>query len=115
MSTCKGAATMNLFDFSIFLVHFWLPWGPCNALGDFWGHLCAVASEKVALESFWGPFWSPFGDLVGILFLLWAPLGPLLRGFGGNVLAVLVAPGFGLVLRHQIYMKFVDFWVGNCG
>ena len=84
-------------------------------LGTFGGHLCAVASEKVDLESFWGSFWSPFWDLVGILFLLWAPLGPLLRGFGSNVLAVLVAPGVGLVLIHPIYTKIVDFWVGKCG
>ena len=84
-------------------------------LGTFGGHLCAVASEKVDLESFWVPFWSPSGDLVGILFLLWAPLGPLLRGFGSNVLAVLVAPGVGLGLIHPIYTKIVDFWVGKCG
>ena len=84
-------------------------------LGTFGGHLCAVASEKVDLESFWEPFWSPFWDLVGILFLLWAPLGPLWRGFVGNVLAVLVARGCGLVLRHQIYTELVDFWVGRCG
>ena len=88
---------------------------PAMPLGTFGGHLCAVASEKVDLESFWGPFCSPFWDLVGTLFLLWASLGPLLRGFGSNVLAVLVAPGFGIVLRHQIYTKFVDFWVGKCG
>ena len=84
-------------------------------LGTFGGHLCAVASEKVDLESFWGPFRSPFGHLVGILFMLWPPLGPLLRGFGSNVLAVLVAPGLGLVCRHQIYTNFVDFWVDKCG
>ena len=45
-------------------------------LGTFGGHLCAVASEKIDLERFWGPFWSPFGDLIGILFLLWAPRDP---------------------------------------
>ena len=106
---------MNFFDFGIFLIQFLLPGGPCNALGDLGGHLCAVASEKVDLESFWGSFWSPFGDLVGILFLLWAPLGPLLRGFGSNVLAVLVAPGVGLVLIHPSYTTFIDFWVGKCG
>ena len=83
-------------------------------LGIFGGHLCAVASEKVDLESFWGPFWSPFGDLVGILFLLWARLGSLLRGFGSNVSAVLVAPGVGLVLIHPVYMKIIDVWVGKC-
>ena len=115
MSTCKGATTMNFIDFGIFLVNFWLPGGPCNALRDCWGSPVRRASEKVDLESFWGSFWSPFGDLFAILFLLWAPLGPLLRGFGSNVLAVLVAPGFGIVLRHQIYTKSVDFWVGKCG
>lgn len=84
-------------------------------LGTFWGHLCAVVSEKVDLERFWEPFRSPFGDLIGILFLLRAPPGPLLLGFGSNVLAVLVAPGLGLDLRHQIYTKFIDLWVGKCG
>ena len=70
---------MNFVDFFVyFLSIFGFRGVPAMPLGTFGGHLCAVASEKVDLESFWGPFWSPFGDLVGILFLLWAPLGPLL-------------------------------------
>ena len=72
---------MNFIDFGIFFVNFWLPGVPAMPLGTFGGHLCAVASEKVDLESFWVPFWSPFGDLVGILFLLWAPPGTLIARF----------------------------------
>ena len=85
------------------------PWGPLGVTRAPW--LLKMSIRR----AFGEPFGNPFGDLVGILFLLWAPLGPLLRGFGSNVLAVLVAPGLGLVLRHQIYMKFVDFWVDKCG
>ena len=61
----------------------------------------------VLLESLWGLGWDPFPAL--------GPRGPLLLGFGSNVLAVLVAPGLDLDLRHQIYAKFIDFWVGKCG
>ena len=34
---CKDATTTNFLDFGIFSVHFWLPGGPWNALGDPWG------------------------------------------------------------------------------
>ena len=34
---CKGAASTDFLDFGMFLVHFWLPGGPWNGLGDLRG------------------------------------------------------------------------------
>ena len=45
-------------------------------LGTLGGHLSAGTFEKVDFGCLWEAFWSPFGDSVGILFLLWAPWGP---------------------------------------
>ena len=46
------------------------PWGP---LGP---HLSAGTLPKLDFGSFSEAFWAPFGDPVGIVFWLWAPLGP---------------------------------------